>query len=97
MGFRTVVMLNNDHDWLHDPELGIKINRYIYRRLDSCQPNDGIKVIEQVHADTVSLLKLSFYNKCENMAYTRWDNENGDITLLKSMADKLGYRVVKKS
>ena len=82
MGFRTVVMLNNDrsHEWSKDPELGSKIQRAMnfagnpravrdgYERFDEIGPGYG-RAVECVHADTVTLVKLGHYTSFEPLAY----------------------------
>ncbi len=102
MGMRTVVMFNNDmaHDWSKDPELGQKILADMNRRNEFGElARYNSKVVEVTHADTVTLVKLGFYNEFTPLAYCNYQkrNDEGIIALLKQAADDLGYRLVKKS
>ena len=104
MGFRTVVVLNNDlaHEWENDPTLG----RQIWMAACTMGREDqGIhalrygQVIEQVHADTQT---VAFLDGCggKAVAHYHWycgqTEEQKNLQLLKTLADKLGYRVSKK-
>lgn len=97
MGCRTVVMLNNDLMtlWANDVGLGKKI---AYGILHSYG-----EVVEQVHADTQTLVHLdgycSFKPLASTMAITIAGKSTDDlsIALIKSAADKLGYKLIKKS
>lgn len=104
MGFRTVVVLNNDqaHEWENDPTLG----RQIW--MASCtlgREDAGIhglrygQVVEQVHADTQTLAVLDGYGG-KPVAYTHWHRGQSDevrnLALLKDLADRMGYRISKK-
>ena len=101
MGFRTVVVLSNDqaHEWKNDPELGKKIFYAAQPGGWSAALQYG-KIIECVHADTQTLAVLDGYGG-KPVAYTHWNREQTDeirnLALLKELADKLGYRVVKKN
>ena len=57
MGFRTVVVLNNDqaHEWTKDPLLGRKIMEAGLQLYQDHYFEYG-KVVEQVHADSQSLI-----------------------------------------
>lgn len=109
MGFRTVVMLNNDasNEWSKDPELGAKILQamsYAGRKDDFYGSNSRLgrygQVVECTHADTQTLVKLDHYTGFEPLAYTTRtfgpSTEDDMILLLKQAADKLGYRLAKK-
>lgn len=96
MGSRTVVILNNDYNWTADKDLGNKIQLRMGRLKDLPNGSQGITVTEVQHADTVTLAKISFYGKFEVMGYSNWENVNQDVWLLKEMAEKLGYKIVKK-
>ena len=97
MGFRTVVILNNDlaNQWTHDHDLGNKIMSAVHRH-----DFEYGQILEQVHADQQSLAILDSY--CGKVvAATHWctgkDDAKRDLELLKALAEKLGYRVVRKS
>lgn len=97
MGYRTIVSLNNDYSWQRDDRLASKISIAAsnMQRKPDMHVSDGISVHEVVHADTVTLAKLSFYHGFNTFAHTRWDNDDQDITLLKEAAKARGYRLVK--
>ena len=104
MGYRTVVILNNDlsHKWSDDPKLGRQIDVAAGKRFMS---NDGGhftygNVIEVAHSDCQTLGIIdshTFYP----LAHTNWyQNQTGaqrNLQLLKDAADKMGYRLVRKS
>lgn len=112
MGFRTVVMLNNDqsHEWSKDPELGTKIAHAMssaghqpppykdYDRWSRCQIDNYGTVVQCVHADDVSVVKLTNYTNFEVLGHTYWghDHEAETLRALKDAAEKLGYKLVKK-
>lgn len=100
MGFRTVVMLNNDrcHEWSIDPELGKKINQAMNRMGDNDDFGYG-RVVECTHADNVTLAKLDRYTGFEPVAYAGWfsgDKDDVKLALLKRFAAEMGYHVRKK-
>ncbi len=105
MGFRTVVVLNNDqhHEWSNDVNLGKKISEQMFQ-LRGAQPLNtfGLRygyVIECTHADTQSLALLEHYNG-RIITTTHWwrdkTEEQTELELIKAAADKLGYRLAKK-
>ena len=105
MGFRTVVMLSNDHtqEWSNDLLLGRKISQamnYTFGDQDSCIANYG-RVVECVHADTQTLAMLDGYTAFRPLAHTGWraglNTDEAAVAALKDAADKLGYRLVRKS
>lgn len=106
MGFRTVVILCNDDAsrWENDPELGKKISRLannlnpvITRSVDNFTYGT---IVEMTHADTQSLIMFDGYS-AEHLAHGMWTrNESTTDTvtkLVRETADKLGYRLVRKS
>lgn len=106
MGFRTVVILNNDMmgEWSKDPLLGEMIAR------DSAQPflrgervrdhlsNYG-SVVQCCHADHQSLAVIDSLGM-QVITNTTWysgqQTDNRDLALLSQWADQMGYRLVKK-
>lgn len=107
MGYRTVVMLSNDmaHQWEKDPELGRKIGQAMSfanspERRDMASVGGYGQVVECVHADNQTLAMLDGYTAFTHIDAQPWARGEGDnaavIRLLKSAANKLGYRLVKK-
>jgi hypothetical protein len=100
MGFRTVVVLSNDlaHEWEKDPELGRKI--WAAAASNGREDLRYGSIVEQVHADAQTLAVLDSYNG-KAVAYSHWHHgqspEARDLSLLKDMAEKMGYKVVKKA
>lgn len=108
MGFRTVVMLNNDrsNEWSKDPLLGEKIQQAMYYtnkgddRYGRFSSDIGYgRVVECAHADLQTLVKLEHYTGFEPVAHGHWypDQKDAKMELLKTAADELGYRLVKKA
>lgn len=108
MGYRTVVMLDNDwcDKWSKDPELGAKISQamnFVHRpdhERGQVMGQYG-RVVECVHADTQTLVRLDHYQGFDVLAQT-WrsfgpSTDEDTLEMLKNAADKLGYRLVKKS
>jgi len=107
MGNRTVVILYNDQtsDWSKDPDLGKKIMLGVndaFMSSESPGPRGDLgygRVVECAHADTQTLAIIDGY-QYKPIAYAWWyAGQTTDITkieLLKSWADKMGYRLVKK-
>ena len=104
MGFRTVVMLNNDraHEWSTDPKLSEKISQamnYAGRPHKAELDNFG-QVVQCVHADTQSLVILDGYHTFYHLAsqdFTSKPFYSDTVALLKKAADNFGYRLVKKA
>ncbi len=106
MGFRTVVILNNDSSWDDDPHLAQKISRaaaqvYGFQRENEMMRGyfDGGMVVEVAHADTETLLQVSSLNAKE-LALGWWTGRGNEDEVLRGMllraADKLGYKLVHK-
>ena len=104
MGFRTVVMLSNDfaHEWQNDRELGRKIMRAISWHPDHERATVGGygQVVECEHADCQTLAILDGYMQfkvVESQSWMRGESDDSAVVrLLKSAANKLGYRLVRK-
>lgn len=105
MGFRTVVMLNNDRarDWENDPELGKKIAmamNHIASNKDRDMVGNYGRVVECTHADTVTLAVMDFYTGFSVLSYDvnrKQVDDAAKVRMLKDAADQLGYRLVRKS
>lgn len=110
MGYRTVVLLQNDRasEWQKDAELGHKIaiamNYAMPMRLE---PGDRSKadfgyghVVSCHHADTQSIGIFDSYHFTP-LAYSNWyageDEESMKLKMLKVAAEEMGYRLVKKA
>jgi hypothetical protein len=100
-------MLNNDvaHEWRNDTELGHKIARAMNyandkARKDMASVGGYGNVVECVHADCQTLAMLDGYTAFKHLDSQPWvrgEDENSDVLrLLRSAAQKLGYRLVKK-
>lgn len=107
MGFRTVVMLSNDHahEWQKDTELGDKIACAMNyasdpKRQDLASIDGYGRVVECCHADQQTLAMLDGYTAFKYVESQHWSRKESDdeatIRLLKQAANKLGYRLVKK-
>lgn len=108
MGYRTVVVLYNDHcsEWEKDTELGRKIMLGMSDAMSLNGPkpfsaadlNYG-KIVQCAHADTQTLAVLDGYSM-EPVMHSFWrpseNKEDKHIRLLKEAADKLGYVLHKK-
>jgi len=106
MGFRTVVLLENDRasEWEKDPELGKKIVHASMFASARIEPGDrasfaGGRVLECTHADTQTLAVLDSYS-LNALAHSSWQRGQSDedvaVKLLREAAGKLGYTLAKK-
>jgi hypothetical protein len=108
MGFRTVVVLQNDraHEWQEDPQLGRKIweaSCDLFNPRDKGQNAGWFSygmVAEQVHADVQTLAVIDGYS-AKPVAHTHWNrgqtNEAVELALLKELAEKHGMSLRKKA
>lgn len=102
MGYRTVVMLDNDfaHEWGNDPELGKKIAHAMNSSpaQDRSVGNYG-SVVECVHADVQTLAILDGYTFFDRVSVKSWSRNESDqernLKLLKEFAESMGYRLTK--
>ena len=109
MGFRTTVVLYNDQasTWENDAELGKKISNAMNFAMGSMNEEDKQgaslgygKVVECAHADLNTLAMISGYDLLQLGHSSSHRNEADDkimMDLLKSAADKLGFKLTKKS
>lgn len=108
MGFRTIVILNNDHahNWDKDPKLGKLIAQSMHsvgsaNHQDMLQTRGYGCVVECTHADNQTLAVVDSLRFIPT-AYSMWSHNHNEtenelkIKLLKEAADHLGYRLVKK-
>jgi hypothetical protein len=101
MGWRSTLVVQHDH--LHslaqDQELGKKIEDAcmcfgMYMGTDYRRPSDfGFTVVEKNHADANSVLMVHDY--CANIICG--SPEPTHEAALRAMAEKMGYRLVKKT
>lgn len=102
MGYRTVVMLSNDHshEWANDPNLGKKI---AYAMNSSPAQGRSVgnygSVVECVHADVQTLAVLDGYTFFDEVAVKTWTRDEieqeRNLKLLKEFAKSMGYRLSK--
>ena len=98
MGYRTVVILSNDHahEWINDPELGRKISR---ASSDVTEIFNYGSIAECVHADTQTIGIIDSYNFVK-LATDHWRGHQLQVDLqlkmVKVAAKHLGYRLVKE-
>jgi len=106
MGHRTVVMLANDqaHEWGKDERLAGMIHSAMAKKaagMDGDLPRGYGDVVEVCHGDRMTLAILDGYYTFNPLSTTFFTtNKHIDeqhLTLLKEAADKMGYRLVKKS
>lgn len=109
MGFRTTVVLYNDQasTWENDAELGKKISNAMNFAMGTMNDEDKQgaslgygKVVECAHANLNTLAMISGYDLCKMGHSSSHRNEPDDkimMDLLKSAADKLGFKLTKKS
>lgn len=106
MGNRTVVVLYNDQtsEWEKDPDLGRKIaagaNNCFLSMPGPQTDLDYGRVVECKHADSHTLAILEGY-RFNPVAHGFWCNSQSfeamNEALLRNWADRLGFRLVKKS
>ena len=108
MGFRTTVILYNDQagTWENDPELGKKISHAMNFAMGTMNEDDRReaslgygKVVECAHADLNTLAMISGYDLRKLGHSSSHRNEADEkimMDLLKSAADKLGFKLTKK-
>ena len=107
MGNRTVVVLYNDlaYEWENDPLLGKKIadgmgDVFIGSRHGQRADLGYGRVVECTHADNVTLALVEGYHYSP-IVHGFWRTgqkyEDAKMDLLRGWADKMGYRLVKKS
>ena len=93
MGYRTVVMLNNDlaTTWVNDPNLGRKI-------ADGNLSNYG-KRVQVTHADVQSLVCLDTQYGFRVLDQTTGPTASDEniVAMLRDAAEKFGYKLIKKS
>jgi hypothetical protein len=101
MGFRTIVILDNDRadEWSTDPDLGAKIaNAMNHVNTPAADFYSG-KVVENAHADTQSLAVIDSL-EYRLLASDYWTSKSGDddavtLRLLRRAAAVCGYRLAK--
>ena len=101
MGYRTVVILNNDQAgvWERDPELGRKIAIAMnYASGDGADLGYG-RVVECTHTSVQTLAEIDGLDMT-SLSHSQWNPNQirGDVTLqlLRQAAAKLGYNLTKQ-
>lgn len=102
MGYRTVIILNNDHShqWANDPLLGQKIRSAGVQEDGGKSVDYYGNVVECVHADQQTLMMIDSLTGVATARGLWSPNETIDQIkekLLRDMADRLGFRIVRKS
>jgi len=107
MGYNSVVLILNDclNEIKKDKEFGDKVDDAVMRLHNGNQVdiNSGCCVnaataISCQHADVTQIIAVG--GNCATVLANLWGNhhtEEGRVFLLKSLADSMGYRVVKKA
>jgi len=103
MGYRTVVMLNNDraHEWSKDPTLGreIMLNMHDCNQNGSELPHGYGSVVECTHADNITIAALDGYTDFKGLGFGSCGygptTDEHILQAFKMAAFKLGYRLVK--
>jgi hypothetical protein len=101
MGFRTLVLINNDHDDLlrDDPNVGNRIYEAVsgYQLRHSGDLGRLGQVVEQAHADVVRLAIIGENGLFEvnTIATTYSNNTDQRLELLRTFADQMGYALKK--
>jgi hypothetical protein len=105
MGYRTLVMFNNDtvHQIKDIPNFGDKLHHLILqgkRPRDTFGMSNIAWVVGQDHADVQRLAYIDNF-QVKSLATSNWHPDQVEqeqvLNLLKDAADKLGYRLVRKS
>jgi hypothetical protein len=101
MGFRTVVVLNNDQttEWEFDTKLGQRISWAAGSRCGDERELPYGRVVECVHADTQTLGYFDSH-RFVPLLYSNWTRDETEaevkLRMLKQLADSMGYSLRKK-
>ena len=95
MGFNSVVMILNDplHELERNPNLGEHIGYAIQEYPKECNGNQ-FRVLGSNHADQMHLYAVGG-NTGRDLGFVGGYRSN-DVEILKALAEKMGFRVVKK-
>lgn len=94
MGFRTVIIINNDHlDQVNDPVLKTAVLAHWGERDVRAGP---YRLVEQVHTGTDSLIHVK-HLAGDRIATANWDHPESRLQLLKEAADAMGYKLIKQA
>lgn len=100
MGYRTVVILQNDlaNEWRDDPNLGRLIAEHAHYPADERHFKYG-NVAECVHNDVRTLMDIDA-GRADTVAHVNWyagcADEDQRLRLLKQFADSMGYTIRRK-
>lgn len=96
MGFNTAMIVLNDtvHQIRNDPKVGEAIYLGAINAERGQYMPHGLQTLPSCHADTMQIIALGG-NTLRAIGYGRWDDD--DETLLRRLANKLGYRIVRKA
>ncbi len=100
MGFRTVVILDNDaiHNWENDPDLGKKI--IAAQSLNGFLPGSIGRVVEVKHSSVVTLAKIEGHTLEPIIRDTfdpAFNSEAVNLSIIRQAAEQMGYSLRKKS
>lgn len=95
MGYNTALIIMNDflHDIQKDPAFGEKVREAIVLASRERGRFNSFDVLPSQHADTAQVVVISA-NSIRPLVYGYW--HDSDETLLRKLADELGFRIVKK-
>lgn len=102
MGYRTIVILNDDSDWINDPHLGKRIaeaertrSGYFYGESQGyVRASESSSIDELIH---VRHLSMTCVGQVRYTGVEEEDTHKDRLSLVKEVADDLGYRLVKKN
>ncbi len=102
MGFNTTVVIYNDSLFgINTDTFGVKLCDAVLSMSRGHSPikvDNAASVIETHHVDGTSLVAVGGNDaRSLGVFYPYGEAEDKDVLLLKALADKLGYRVVRKS
>lgn len=97
MGFRTVVIINNDRlDEIQDPVLKDLVLGWWGSREQQDYRSGAYRIVEQTHCDHDTLMHVRHLD-AKPIGYSYWDAPNAELDMLRQAADKLGYKLIRKS
>ena len=101
MGYRTVVILDNDTRWQNEPKLGEIIAaaaaKFQYNRRDSANPMYfKYGSIAEVQHNDVDTLMVIGHQGGQGLTHRMWSRVGNTIELVRAAADNLGFNLHRK-